>query len=567
MTAASGTTLSIALHDGTKLSSGKYTIYVLGFTTKSKKMLSIIDKSKTKTASFIAVTAKSGTLPAYKLNDEITEVKVDIPSPFTDADKIDGARIYFFVADNSKFSAAPKIAYDNTGANVTNVQNPPNTTEPPYSFCEFTIVDPGYGPVIDVQTVDGFTLPVTITLNQGGAVGQPLGNAGVTRASIISAYAPFINALGASAAPFLDMQYSANYGGLLNPGLYLATADTTNQLLHLDSKLNGWFDAELTTLFSNTNLSIQGVGGGTTISPDIYTVTSTAAQPIPGNTKLSHAALQFTGASNKQVFTVFNPIGLCTMSYAGSSGPVAITGVLSNATLTFTTPLPATTNLLTGMYVTGAGVDPNNTVIKSINTTAAGITSVVLEGSTLSGTTPNAQFGFSKVPGMFMTSGSMVFGNAGVFAFAPGLNADQQSVALNIQNQLVSALNRGVANSAPTSGTAGYTSKYWGTQTNWYPATTVQNLFSLFMHTATVAVTTTDPKTKKKSTDNVPIFIQASNSTTCARGTTMGQAYGFAYDENAGPIPPAPTGQPEVPSKYDPLPVGTKGLVVTLGEW
>lgn len=560
MTPAQGTTLTIALHDGTQLPSAKYTIYVLGFTTKSQKMLSISDKSKSKTATFIPVTAKSGTLPAYKLSDEITEVKVDIPSPFPDSAKIDGARIYFFVADKSKFSAAPVIAYDNKGANVTNVLNPPNTTVPPYSFCEFTIVDPGYGPVIDVQTVDGFTLPVNITLDREGAVGQPLGNAGVTRTTIISAYAPFMNAIGKSAAPYLDLQYSGNYGGLLNPGLYLTSADTTNQLLHLDSKLNGWFDADLTTLFFNTKLSLQGVGGGTTVSPDIYTVTSTKAQPIPGNTKLSHAALQFTGATNKLVFTVFNPIGLCTMSYAGSSGTVPITGVLNNATLTFTNPLPAATNLLAGMYVTGAGVDPNNTVIQSINTTAAGITSVVLTGSILKGTTPNAQFAFSKVPGMFMTSGAMAFGNAGVFAFAPGLNADQQAVALNIQNQLVSALNRGVANSAPTSGTPGYTSLYWGTQTNWYPATTVQNLFSLFMHTATVAVT-------KPVAANVPIFIQAPNSTTCARGTTMGQAYGFAYDENAGPIPPAPTGQPEVPSKYDPLPVGTKGLTVTLGEW
>lgn len=558
MAPSQGTTLTIALHDGTKLPSAKYSIYVLGFTTKSKKMLSVSGKDKT--ATFIPVTAKSGTLPAYKLNDKILEVQVDIPSPFPDTAKIDGARIYFFVADDKLFPAAPQIAYDGYGANVTNVQNPPNTTVPPYSFCEFTIVDPGYGPVIDVQTVDGFTLPVTITLDQGGAVGQPLGNAGVTRTTIIGAYKPFMNALGTAAVPFLDLQYSGNSGGLLNPGIYLTSTDTTNQLLHLDSKLNGWFDADITTLFSNKLLSIQGVGGGTTVAPDIYTVISTDPQPIPGSTTLKHGALQFKGATNQQVFTVFNPLDLCIMSYKGSNGPVPITGVLDDATLTFTNPLPTDIKLLKGMYVIGAGVDPNKTTIESIIITSAGITSVVLTGSVLKGMTPNAQFGFSKAPGMFMTSGAMAFGNAGVFAWAPGLDADQQAVALNIQNQLVSALNRGVANSAPASGDAGYTSKYWGTQTNWYPKDTVQNLFSLFMHTGTVAVTKPTPA-------NVPIFIQAPGSVKCARGTVMGQAYGFAYDENAGPVPPAPAGQPEVPSKYDPLPVGTKEVVVTLGEW
>jgi hypothetical protein len=77
------------------------------------------------------------------------------------------------------------------------------------------------------------------------------------------------------------------------------------------------------------------------------------------------------------------------------------------------------------------------------------------------------------------------------------------------------------------------------------------------MHTAIVSA----------GTDKIPIFIQATGSTTCARGTKMGQAYGFAYDENAGPVPPAPQGQPEVPSKFDPLPSGANVLTITLGAW
>lgn len=168
-----------------------------------------------------------------------------------------------------------------------------------------------------------------------------------------------------------------------------------------------------------------------------------------------------------------------------------------------------------------------------------------------------------------MTSGAMAFANAGVFAYSGNYSAEQSTVVLNLQNQLVSALNRGVANTAPTSGADGYSSQYWGTQTNWYPANTTQNLFSLFMHTAAVDTSTIEIENEivNDIVGTVPIFMQATGSTACARGTTMGQAYGFAYDENAGPVPPAPSGQPEVPSKFDPLPAGANVLTITLGAW
>ena len=82
------------------------------------------------------------------------------------------------------------------------------------------------------------------------------------------------------------------------------------------------------------------------------------------------------------------------------------------------------------------------------------------------------------------------------------------TVALNLQNQIVSALNRGVVLSGPNGGVPGYSSEYWGTETNWYPANKTQNLFSQFMHKGTIAGTS--------------IFVN-------------GQAYGFPYDENPGP--------------------------------
>lgn len=545
-------TISIPLQNQTGLDGTEYTIYVLGFSTTSQKMLSVGTGT---TATFVPVPNASGTLPAYKLGSEISQINVDLTSPLS---KIDGARIYFFVAENSTFPNAPEVSYSSSGSAVTNVKNPPNSDYPPYSFAEFTVVDLTYGAVIDLQTVDGLTFPLNLTLNNSlGAVGQPLSpNSGFNRSSIFAAYKTFMTVIGTESAPFLDLQYSTNSGGLLNPGIYLTDTDASNQLSNLGSALNSLFDSDLKTLFSNAQLSIQGVSSGS-ISPDVYTVSSTGEQPLPTTSALSHPALQFKGKTNGLELNVFSPLGLCTLTFDKNGTASPISGQLDDTTLTFDTALPSDTNIVVGMYVSGAGVDPNNTTVKSITRDGSNnITGIGITGKETGKPSPS-QYGFSKIPGVFMTSGAMVFANAGVFAYGGSYSADEKTVVLNLQNQLVSALNRGVANAAPSSGAGGYSSEYWGTQTNWYPSGNTQNLFSLFMHTATVCA----------GTDEIPIFIQAAGSTTCARGTTMGQAYGFAYDENAGPVPPAPQGQPEVPSKFDPLPSGANVLTITLGAW
>lgn len=170
------------------------------------------------------------------------------------------------------------------------------------------------------------------------------------------------------------------------------------------------------------------------------------------------------------------------------------------------------------------------------------------------------QYSFSKLPFlvMFQTPGQMVFANSGAFAdgtiqFAAG--SGQATVLGSLENWIVTALNRGVGLGALNPGTAGGTGAFWGDQRNWYPAGSVQNLFSLFMHAGQVSTT--------------PIFFQPLNAAAWpnARGQVMGSAYGFAYDENGGPVPPAPVGQPEVPSKFDQnVPPGA-AIQVTFGPW
>jgi hypothetical protein len=45
----------------------------------------------------------------------------------------------------------------------------------------------------------------------------------------------------------------------------------------------------------------------------------------------------------------------------------------------------------------------------------------------------------------------------------------------------------------------------------------------------------------------------------------MGMAYGFPYDESYA-VTGLPT-QPQVPSKFDPIPAGTTTMTITLGPW
>jgi len=628
--------ITIPLVNGTKLGSG-YSIYVMGFSSTSQKYLQVT--AGTTTAKFVKPTDAAGNLPAAKLGSGVTEITVDTTAATakTAADPVDGGRIYFFVANDSDFPTAPVVSYTNYCKQVTNVTNPPNTDVPPYTFAEFTFVNPSYGAVIDSQTVDGFVFPVTIEVDDStgtslGKVGQPLT---MIRSSVTDAFAPFLTALGSEGTPFSNLAYTANQGGLLNPGAFLNDTDSKNQFSNLSSSLNTLFDADLDTFFKLNTLSVQGVSSGS-ITTDTYT--GAAGSVALPNSTFSQQALTFTGDTNGKSFTVYSPVGLCTCTSVSSGVHSAIIGTINTLTLTFETALPAGTSIQKGMYVQGAGIPAGTIKVGSVNTGTGGvITSLGLEldlgnpaaatnyqfsatqGAytgpsfsgqidkttlTFSGTlptsadikkgdyvqgagvvgvitvgsittnkagditsivlatdlmqpAPKSQYLFSKVNDIFLTSGNQVFGNFGLFAYTGGVSdADEQTVLKALQNQIVTAFNRGVALSGPTSGTKGYSTEYWGTQTNWYPVGKPQNIFSLFMHTATT-----------NDTAKTPLFIQATGSTTCSRGTTMGQSYGFAYDENAGPVPPAPTGQPEVPSKFDPLPSGAATVTITLGPW
>jgi hypothetical protein len=426
---------------------------------------------------------------------------------------------------------------------------------------------------MDVQTVDGFIFPLTITLNNqinvaGQQYGQPVYTSGqtatVNRADIFTAFTSFMQGEGTAGQPYLDLIFGAGSvagqaGGILNPGAYLSAVDSTNQFLHLDSSLNTVWNTDLTTLFSTTTLRVQGAASGAgdsgpVIPAQSYTVTP-VTQTYP-NTSVSLPALTFTGETDASVFHVLNPVGLSVLTNDAGG---AITGTINGNTLTLNSPVSA---LQTGMYVSGAGIPTaggNSTTTISV---VSGNNKVFGLSGSFGKPAPNSQYVFSKLPALvtFQTPGQMVFANSGVFADNTvqfGAGTSSATVLGSLENFLVTALNRGVALNATAlnPGSSGGTSAVWGNQTNWYPAGTTQNLFSLFMHVGQI--------------NGTPIFFQPANAAAWpnARGQTMGAAYGFAFDENGGPVPPAPVNQPEVPSKFDQnVPVGAT-IQITFGPW
>jgi len=114
------------------------------------------------------------------------------------------------------------------------------------------------------------------------------------------------------------------------------------------------------------------------------------------------------------------------------------------------------------------------------------------------------------------TCGHMVFANAGVFADSgqqTGLTITQQTILGNIEDQLVTALNRGCA-LLPLASTYSDNTEMWQDPSQHYPAGQTANAYGEFMHTYQSAGNT--------------IFYGAKNP---PQSLTYGLAYAIAYDD------------------------------------
>lgn len=546
------TTYRIALDDQTRLPSGT-AIWLVGFSTASGKLLAV-DGSGIGT--FAAFPAASGTMSAVRLGDEITAIDIDTANP------IDGARIYCFIADAG--AARPQLPWYQEANPVTHltewkVTQPapmPQTAMPPYNYVELTFL--GSGLFIDVSTVDGLYFPMSITSRVGTAnrvtVGQPLGS-GTTLKAITDVYGTFMQDLAANGEPaagsYLALRQVAatvagtGYEVLVNPGAHLIAPANAASPLH------GVFDAQLNELFTTRAGSLRLWQNADSTFPNGHFTASASAAATVFSTTNTHAALVLTAPERPgKSYVIYNPVGFSVVNApAGDGSYFVLSGAIAGGVLTFDRPLPEGL-LSVGMYLDGGpGSVDGTTRITAVTPATGSITAVSLSGS--SDSSERARRRFSKAPlHFYQSTGTMVFACMGLLGSDLGYTDDAVDgrIIKGLQNQIATALNRGVAH-LDGDGSSG-TTDAWATQSNWYPHGKAQNLFSYFTHVATAGGT--------------PIFTRPSPSATSARGTTMGMAYGFAYDEDSlHSLDSRP-----VPAELTPTMLAdADNLVITFGAW
>jgi hypothetical protein len=184
-------TFPVQLSNQTGLDPTQYSIYALGYSTASK--MELLPNGK-----FAPFTSASGNIPSYKVGSgpgELSTITLDQDQQLT------GAIVFFFIVP-LPVTQAPYLTYANSGADVVQPTDPPNDVLPGgqcsyvYQFVEFTQPQGGL-PTIDVSEVDGFVMPVNVTLNGGYQVGQPLYQSSqtpaVNRQAIFTEYTNFIS--------------------------------------------------------------------------------------------------------------------------------------------------------------------------------------------------------------------------------------------------------------------------------------------------------------------------------------------------------------------------------------
>ncbi len=409
----------------------------------------------------IASSASAGNLPFFPLT---SAGQATITLPFIPTNSCN-----IFVA----VGTAPTIPL--------NGLSPPTPPTSYYDIVEFTLdasgvattVPPPYEHLptlnIDTSQVTQFGMPLEVTgqttTSQSTSVGV---SPGVNRATFFTAYTNFVNATapGPMSAPSPYVALIVNNPapgspppfGILNPTEYIRQGkDTTGQfapvfntaLVHLFEQQNA--NPAAPTLTLNLD-STDGVWTGTAT-----TVTTASANNNPNSGK-SFNVLKFTNSTDGTVY-IYEPF-FTTNGFGGGGGPAG-----SNLTASTVQAAPS--------WIATASESP----------------------------------------------GEMVFGNDGVFDDAASqldpttgmaLSANQQSALGNIEDQLVAALNRGIADVS----FSGDTTTAWTTASNFYPSGHEANAYAAFMHSN--AYPTGNP-----AGQGTAVFVN-------------NQSYAFAYDDQGG---------------------------------
>ena len=441
---------------------------------------------------------------------------------------------------------------------------------------------------------------------------QPDGSA--SRESILSTFHEFfvVN------SPYLDLKMAPlafNFpparpqaAGILAPSHYLET--------NVGSELNTVFDSDLKTLFSTAANGLKILGNQSDpagIAQSYYDVTfvnvAYPTDPAPHVPPLHIPALELKTSSSppsglstgeNNTFYIFSPTDTSIITTTPEGGVTTyIKGTLTQPTspsYTLTLTIDPNEDLYQalvgndstqpvgiGMYVfsnvscssLGNWMDTTHDVKSLIQISEITVSSSKQLTITLSSATQgtallctDAYFQFSRQPWVanLLTSGNMVFSNDGFFTDRAtqysqktgGPLAAYLDVLSNLENQIVTALNRGVlvtpANGKILAKLTTNDSKDWSKQTGWYTPGTTYNEYSCFVHTVQI--------TNAASGHSIPISYAPFNSRKSGGGLTMSAAYGFAFDESSqvGDLT-------LVPSKLDGTVTPGSIITFTFGPW
>ncbi|HWB10660.1 MAG TPA: DUF4214 domain-containing protein [Pirellulales bacterium] len=398
-------------------------------------------------------------LPTYTVANSGGSTTIDLPYM-----PLNSLRFVFGVG-----TTPPVTVTQNSSNDVTITAPSPVTTNAYYDFVEETVDASGadnsvpnaarFLPTVNINTsqVDQFGLPITLTgMNNDNGTNQ-LTSVGVTLSPNVSRSAIFAD-------------YSSLHPAGSDPyaGLVIASGDPTQPYrienpgkvsITTAMPLGYVFDNPIDQLFETGSSTLSLTSGGNT-----YTGTRTTVSAMGSDNAMhSYDVLNFTGPGlGVNGINVFEPF-FSTNAPTGS-------------------PLPATAALYQGK--------------------------------------PPAPHWLASSS---ETAGQMVFGNDGVFADAglqSGLTSTEQTVLGDLENQIVAALNRGVANLYSTTAA-------WQNSANFYPTGQVANEYAAFLH--------------QQSISGTPIFID-------------GKAYAIAYDDQGGDNPSL-------------VLLNQDGITTTLGPW
>ncbi|HVX62386.1 MAG TPA: beta-1,3-glucanase family protein, partial [Pirellulales bacterium] len=356
---------------------------------------------------------------------------------------INSGRIYFFVGPTGLTS--PLTTQDN-GSGVWSVVQPSSgSADYIYDFFEVNLDANGSAAAgapnpdlakmtIDTTQVDQFGIPMTLTGDSNDTVTTTSYSAGVTDSTDV-ARNQIINAFSSQYPPGNLYNQLIVGPSAQSQGLPLRIVNPADADITTSSELGYVFDSVIKTLFETgtTSLTLHSNKDGTDYTGTRTTHTET---DINGHTQ-TYNVLQFTNGTN--TFYIYEPF--------------------------FSTNAPSSSSLSSVSYASAP--PPPSWLLHQKSETA----------------------------------GQMVFANNGVFAdYANqpgGLTATQQGILGDLENQVVAALNRGVAL---------LDSSQWQVTGNYYQ-TGPYNEYARFLHEYAI--------------NGTPIMIG-------------GHAYAFPYDDNGG---------------------------------